>query len=59
MASGRNGKAMGAIGCALFLTERDDDWNIIDVWAGIVGKDGIEPKVWYMLVDGKPVRCEA
>ena len=55
MASGRDGMAMGAEGCALFLCERDDNWNIVAVWAGIVGRDGIKPLVWYMLQDGKPV----
>lgn len=54
MASGWNGKAMGAEGCALFLCDRDDDDNILHVWAGIAGRDGIEPLTWYSLQDGKP-----
>ena len=46
---------MGADGCAIFLVYRDDKWNIIHAWAGIVGRDGIKPNVWYTLgVDGKP-----
>ena len=56
MASGRFGRAMGADGCALFLVERDDEWKIVSVWAGIAGRDGIEPHVWYTLEGGKPVR---
>jgi len=55
MSAGRYGKAMGADGCAIFLVYRDDKWNIIHAWAGIVGRDGIKPNVWYTLgVDGKP-----
>jgi len=55
MASGYRGKAMGADGCALFLVERDDNYNIVAVWAGIAGRDGIKPMTWYVLTDGKPV----
>jgi hypothetical protein len=56
-ASGRFGRAMGADGCALFLVERDSDWQIVAVWAGIAGRDGIKPNVFYTLVDGKPVEA--
>jgi hypothetical protein len=55
MASGRFGQAMGAEGCALFLVERDINWNILHVWAGIAGRDGIEAGVFYTLQGGKPV----
>jgi hypothetical protein len=54
-ASGDHGAASGALGNALFLAERDDSYNIIAVWAGIVGRDGIKPDTFYRLVDGKPV----
>ena len=62
-ASGINGKARGSEGCALFLVERRDEWGddfgkIINVWAGIVGHDGIKPDTFYRLVDGKPVECD-
>jgi len=55
MAIGYDGRAKGADGNALFLAERDADLNIISVWAGIVGRDGIRADVWYMCRDGKPV----
>ena len=58
MASGRFGRAMGADGCALFLVERDTEWKIVAVWSGIVGRDGIEPNVFYTLEDGNPVKAE-
>ena len=35
--------------------ERDANYAIIAVWAGIVGRDGIKPHVWYVLKNGKPV----
>jgi len=57
-ASGYKGRAKGAKGNALFLCERDDKYEIISVWAGIVGKDGIKPDTFYMLRDGKPVECD-
>jgi len=54
-ASGYSGKARGKEGCALFLAERDSARRIINVWAGIVGKDGVKPDTFYTLRDGKPV----
>ena len=58
-ASGRNGKAKGNTGCALFLVERDGDWKIVSVWAGIAGQGGIKADTFYKLVDGKPVEVAA
>jgi len=43
----------------MFLVERDDDYKIIAVWAGIAGRDGIKPAVWYALKGGKPVEVSA
>jgi hypothetical protein len=54
-ASGYQGKARAKEGCAIFLVERNDDYEIINVFAGIAGKDGIKPNVWYRLEEGKPV----
>ena len=45
---------MAAEGCAIFLVERGEDYNIIEVWAGIAGKDGVKPNVWYTLESGEP-----
>lgn len=55
MASGYEGRAMGSDGCMIALAERDADYNIVAVWAGIAGRDGIKPGVFYMLRDGQPV----
>jgi len=57
MACGYAGRVSGADGNALFLAERDDDGNIIAVWAGIVGRDGIKAGIWYVLRDGKPTEA--
>lgn len=57
MSAGYAGSAMGAEGNALFLVERDHNYNIIAVWAGIVGKKGIKPNVFYTLRNGKPVKA--
>ena len=56
MSAGCDGRVMGAEGCALFLTRRNAEGKITHVWAGIAGKDGIKPNVWYRLNgSGKPV----
>jgi len=58
VATGRHGRASGANGCALVLVERDANNEIIHVWAGIVGRDGIKPNTFYTLRDGRPVEVE-
>jgi hypothetical protein len=55
-ASGKDGKARGAIGNAIFLVHRDEDWKITKAWAGIVGDNGIKADTWYSLdTAGNPV----
>ncbi|RUW69840.1 hypothetical protein EOA28_24825 [Mesorhizobium sp. M2A.F.Ca.ET.067.02.1.1] len=57
-ASGYEGKVRGREGCALFLAERSSNGDIVNVWAGIAGRDGIKPDTWYRLKDGEPVEVE-
>ncbi|MBN9078564.1 MAG: hypothetical protein J0H84_20340 [Rhizobiales bacterium] len=57
-ASGYQGKVRGKEGCALFLVERSGNGEIINVWAGIAGRDGVDPETFYRLQDGKPVKAE-
>ena len=59
-ATGYRGMAKGAAGCALFLVFRDDDYRIVHAWAGIVGRDGIEPDQFYTLdANGKPQQVKS
>lgn len=54
-ATGWQGRVMGAEGNALFLCHRTDDGDITHVWAGIAGRDGIKPMIWYVLNEsGQP-----
>ena len=55
LGAGFQATAAGKKRCALFLVERDMDGNILDVWAGIVGRDGVKPLTTYRLINGKPV----
>jgi hypothetical protein len=57
-ASGYAGKARATKGNAIFLVERDYDFNIVAVWAGIAGRDGIKTDTFYRLVKGAPVECD-
>jgi hypothetical protein len=56
--TGYRGKVLGKSGNALFLTERNEKYEIINVWAGIVGKDGILEDTWYTLTNGIPTIVE-
>ena len=61
MACGVKGKAMGSLGCALFLVERGDydgeTFPIVSVKAVIVDGENVKPGVWYTLRDGDLVEA--
>jgi hypothetical protein len=50
---GTNGRAMGALGCWLVLSEFDDKGNIICVKSAKVDGKKIKADVWYMLKNKK------
>ena len=51
--TGRYGKAKGALGCWLVLTERDDDWRILGVKSVKVDGKTIKADTFYQLEDGE------
>lgn len=53
--TGRGSKAKGALGCWLVLTERDDEWRILDVKAVKVDGVRIKADTWYKLIKGQVV----
>ena len=55
IATGHDGRAKGALGCWLVLTERDDDYNILGVKAVRVDGKKVKADVFYTLRDGKVV----
>ena len=62
VASGIEGRAMGALDCAICLVERGE-WDgetypIISVKAAIVDGEKIKPGVWYTLKGGEFIECE-
>ena len=62
IASGVNGRAMGALGCAICLVERGE-WDgeiypIVSAKAEIVDGETIKPWVWYTLKGGEFVECD-
>lgn len=62
VSAGRRGKAKGAFGCWLVLTERGE-WNgnhypVKDVKVVKVDGKNIKPDTFYRLVDGKPVETD-
>ena len=61
MACGIEGKAMGSLGCAIFLVERGkydgETWPIVAVKAAIVDGENVKPGVWYTLRDGELVEA--
>ena len=53
IALGFKSKAKGAAGCWIVLTERDEEWNILDVKAFKVDGENIKADTYYELVNGK------
>ena len=56
--TGRKGKAAGALGCWLVLTERDDNMDIINVKAIKVDGKKIKANIFYTLEDGEIKEAE-
>ena len=59
---GYEGRAKGALGCAIVVAERGD-WNgeiypLIGIKAAIVDGETIKPDVWYTLKGGEFVEVE-
>ena len=62
LAAGVEGKAKGALGCAIFLAERGE-WDgetypIINVKAAIVDGETVNADTWYTLQNGELVEVE-
>ena len=55
--TGRGGKAKGALGCWLVLTERDENWDILGVKAVKIDGEAVKPGQWYMLKNGEITEC--
>ncbi len=56
--TGYGGKAKGALGCWIVLTERDGNRHILGVKAVKVDGDAVKPDKWYMLKNGEITECE-
>ena len=61
MASGKDGRVMGALGCAIFAVERGkwdgETFPVASVAAGIVDGVTLKEKTWYKCVGGKFVEA--
>jgi len=57
MGAGYDNKAMGTDGCAIFLVERDNNYNILNARGFVVGRD-CKADQWYKLVDNELVEVE-
>jgi len=57
VATGKDGKAAGSEGCWIVLTERDDNWHIIEVRAVHVDGKTVKADTYYRLTGGKVVEA--
>ena len=59
MGSGYKNKVSGVIGSSLFLNEwSSDGYEIVNNWAGIVGRNGVKPDTFYSLVNNEIVEIK-
>jgi hypothetical protein len=57
MGAGYQNKVMGKEGCAIFLVERDGNYNILNARGFVVGRD-CKVDQWYMLKNNKLVEVD-
>jgi hypothetical protein len=57
MGAGYQNKVMGKDGCAIFLVERGDNYNILNARGFVVGRD-CKPDQWYKLINNELVEVE-
>jgi hypothetical protein len=53
IATGYQGRARAPAGSAIVLVERNEEGEIVHIRASKVGEHGVEPNVWYWLVDNE------
>ena len=51
--TGKDGIARGSLGCAIVLTERNRDYEIVSIKAVIVDGKKVKADTWYKLVNGE------
>jgi hypothetical protein len=55
--TGYNSKAKASEGSWIVITERNDDYEILDIKTAKAGQD-VKADTWYKLVNGEFVECE-
>lgn len=58
VATGYQGKAKGALGCAICVAERDNDYKLISIKAAIIDGETLKANTYYMLQGGEFVEAE-
>ena len=54
IATGYQSRAKASEGSSIMLVERNSSMEIVAVFAGIAGRDGLKADAWYTLEGGKP-----